>query len=146
MIFLGADHAGFEAKEFVAHKLASDGIAFEDFGSFSKEPSDDYPVYARRVAKEVAKHNGRGLLFCGSGEGMAIVANRSKGIRAAVAWKPEIAHEARQDNDANILSIPARFVSNAEAWEIVRAFLATTFSHEERHKRRIRQIDQGRSE
>lgn len=145
MLFLGADHAGFEQKEYVAHKLAADGIAYEDFGAFSKVPRDDYPIYARRVSREVLKTNGKGLLFCGSGEGMAIVANRHKGIRAVVAWKPEIAVEAREDNDANVLSIPARFLSSDETWEIVRAFLATSFSHDERHKRRIRQIDAGES-
>ncbi len=144
MLFLGADHAGFEAKEFVAHKLAADGISFEDFGSFSKEPKDDYPIYAHRVAKAVVKENGRGLLFCGSGEGMAIVANRHKGIRAVVAWQPEIASEAREDNDANVLSVPARFLTNEETWQIIRTFLSTSFSHEERHKRRIQKIDEGR--
>jgi ribose 5-phosphate isomerase B len=146
MLFLGADHAGLEQKEFVAHKLAADGISFEDFGAFSPEPRDDYPIYATRVSREVIKEKGKGILFCGSGEGMAIVANRHKGVRAVVAWKPEIAREAREDNDANILSIPARFLTNDEAWEIVRTFLATSFSHEERHKRRIRQIDEGRHE
>ena len=146
MLFLGADHAGFGQKEFVAHKLDTDGISFEDFGAFSDQPRDDYPIYASRVSKAVIKERGVGILFCGSGEGMAIVANRHKGIRAVVAWKPEIAAEAREDNDANILSIPARFLSNDETWEIVRTFLSTSFSHEERHKRRIRQIDQGHHE
>lgn len=146
MLFLGADHAGFDQKEYVAHKLAADGISFEDFGAFSKEPRDDYPLYASRVARSVLKEHGRGILFCGSGEGMAIVANRHKGIRAVVAWKPEIASEAREDNDANILSVPSRFLTNEEAWETIRAFLSTSFSHEERHKRRIRQIDEARHE
>lgn len=145
MLFLGADHAGFEQKEFIAHKLASDGISYEDFGAFSNEPRDDYPIYAKRVSREVLKTKGRGLLFCGSGEGMAIVANRHKGIRAVVAWKPEVATEAREDNDANVLSIPARFLTKEEAWDIVRAFLSTSFSHDERHKRRIHQIDEGSS-
>ena len=145
MLYLAADHAGYEYKEFVAHKLAADGIAFEDFGAFSNEPRDDYPIFARRVAKAVVKEKGRGLLFCGSGEGMAIVANRQKHIRAVVAWQPAVAREAREDNDANILSIPARFVSREECWEIVRTFLATSFSHEERHRRRLQQIDESGS-
>ncbi len=140
MLFLAADHAGFEMKEFVAHKLSSEGVTFEDFGTFSKDPVD-YPHYAAQLAKAVAKNKGKGLLFCGSGEGMAIVANRFKGIRAAVVWDPKIATETREDNDANVLSLPANFLSTQEGWEVVRTFLATTFSHDERHKRRIRQID-----
>jgi ribose 5-phosphate isomerase B len=141
MLYLAADHAGLELKDYVAHKLAAEGIAYEDFGTFSPDPNDDYPKFARMLARAVAKSNGRGLMFCGSGEGMAIVANRLKGIRAAVVWKKEIAVEAREDNDANVASLPTRFISREEGWEIVRAFLATSFSHEARHKRRISQID-----
>ncbi|QQG50216.1 MAG: RpiB/LacA/LacB family sugar-phosphate isomerase [Candidatus Berkelbacteria bacterium] len=140
MLYLAADHAGFEQKEFVAHKLAIDGVAFEDLGTFSKE-MDDYPVHARRVAKEVIKHGGTGLLFCGTGVGMSIVANRTKGIRAAVVWNEEVAQRSRDEDDANIACLPARLVSNETAWEIVRMFLATTFGHEERYKRRVKEID-----
>jgi ribose 5-phosphate isomerase B len=142
MLYLAADHAGLELKDYVAHKLASEGVAFEDFGTFSPDTDDDYPGYAKRLARAVAKTNGRGLLFCGSGQGMAIVANRFKGIRAAVLWDSPVAIEAREDNDANIASVPARFVSNSVGWEIVRTFLGTSFSHEQRHKRRLGQIDQ----
>lgn len=142
MIYIAADHAGFVLKEEINHRLAKRGVSFEDFGTFSDDP-DDYPGYAKRVAKEVLKHRGQGILVCGSGEGMAIVANRFKGIRAAVVWNAKVAKEAREDNDANIISIPARFVTADEAWEIISAFLSTTFSHEERHKRRISQIDDG---
>lgn len=141
MLYLAADHAGLELKEFVAHRLASDGVAFEDIGTFTPDSSDDYPKFARRLAKLVTKHRGRGLMFCGSGQGMAIVANRTKGVRAVVLWSRQVAIEAREDNDANIASLPARFVDKETGWEIIRAFLATSFSHEERHKRRIAQID-----
>lgn len=140
MLFLAADHAGYELKEFIRHKLATRNVAFEDFGTFSEEPVD-YPGYAHKLAKAVVKHKGRGILFCGSGEGMAIAANRHKGIRASVAWSKEIASETREDNDANVLSLPARFVDQNLAWEIVSTFLSTTFSHEDRHKRRIGQIE-----
>lgn len=141
MLFLGSDHAGFELKEAVRHRLTSRGVAFEDFGTFS-EKSVDYPGFAKQVVKAVKKHNGKGILFCGSGEGMAIVANRYKGIRASVVWEEDVARETREDNDANILSLPARFINEEKAWDIVSAFLSTTFTHEDRHKRRIKQIDE----
>lgn len=140
MLFIASDHAGYTMKEFLHHQLAERGVAFEDFGTFSDEKAD-YPGYAKKVAKAVLRHNGRGILLCGSGEGMAIAANRFKGVRAAVVWDPKVAKETREDNDANILSLPARYLTNEEAWEIISAFLSTTFSHEERHKRRIGQLD-----
>ncbi len=141
MLYLAADHAGYEQKEFVAHKLSVDNVAYEDFGTFSKD-AVDYPRYAKQVSQAVLKSKGRGILFCGSGQGMAIAANRYKGVRASVVWSKETVAETRQDNDANIISIPSRFVSNEEAWEIIRAFLATTFSFEPRHVRRIKQVDE----
>ena len=141
MLFLAADHAGFELKEKIRHKLAECKIAFEDFGAFSTEP-DDYPGVAKQLAKAVLKHDGKGIMICGSGEGMAIVANRFKGIRAAVVWESRVAVEAREDNDINVVSLPARFIDAATAWEIVSAFLSTSYSHAERHKRRLKQIDQ----
>jgi len=140
MIFLAADHAGFEMKEKVRHRLSERKVAFEDFGTFSNEPVD-YPGYAKQLVKAVLKHNGKGILFCGSGEGMAMVANRYKGIRAAVVWSPRVTSETREDNDANIISIPARFIDNETAWEIVSTFLSTSFSHADRHSRRNKQID-----
>ncbi len=140
MLFLAADHAGYDLKEAIRHRLHSRGVSFEDFGTFS-DKAIDYPGLAKQLVKAVLKHNGKGILFCGSGEGMAIVANRYKGIRAAVVWDEAVAKETREDNDANVLSLPARFITEEKAWEIVSAFLSTSFSHEERHKRRINQID-----
>ncbi len=141
MLFLAADHAGFELKEKICHKLAEQKIAFEDLGTFSKDPVD-YPGLSKQLTKAVLKHDGRGIMFCGSGEGMAIVANRSRGARAAVVWNSRVAVETREDNDANIISLPARFIDEATAWEIVSVFLSTSFSHADRHKRRLKQIDQ----
>lgn len=140
MIFIAADHAGFDLKEKICHKLAERKVAFEDFGTFSREP-DDYPGVAKQLSKAVLKHNGKGILICGSGEGMAIVANRLKGIRAAVSWNVRVTVEAREDNDINVISLPARFIGVDTAWEIVSAFLSTSFSYADRHKRRIKQID-----
>ena len=141
MIFLAADHAGYKMKEFIAHKLASTGIAFEDFGTFS-EQMDDYPVHAKRVAKEVLKHRGTGILVCGTGEGMAIAANRYKGIRAIVAWNEEVANRSREEDDANIVCLPARMISDELAWEVVSVFLSTQFEHLERYIRRVKQLDE----
>jgi len=140
MLFLASDHAGYRLKEFIRQKLTERGVSFEDFGSFSAD-SVDYPGYAKKLTEAVIKNNGKGVLFCGSGQGMAIAANRHKNARAAVAWNADVAREAREDNDANILSVPARFIDNETAWEMVLTFLSTTFPREERHVRRIKQID-----
>lgn len=141
MLFLAADHAGFKLKEKISQRLRQEGIVFDDLGSFS-DASSDYPFFAKLLAKSVLKHRGRGILVCGSGEGMAMVANRFSGIRAAVVWNEEVTKETREHNDSNVISLPARFIDFPEAWKIVTVFLSTGFSHEERHKRRISQIDE----
>lgn len=141
MLFLGADHAGFEYKERLRHNLAERGVSFEDFGIFSKEPAD-FPRLAKQVAKAVVKQNGRGILLCGSGVGMSIVANRFRHIRAAVCWNTDVARRAREEDDANILVIPARLISQEDMFEITSTFLSTTFAHLDRYKRRLKQIDE----
>lgn len=141
MLYLAADHAGYEMKEAMKSRLEKRGVAFEDFGPFQLVPDDDYVGPAKKVAKAVVKSKGRGILFCGSGQGMAMTANRFQGVRAAVVWGPMITVETREDNDANIISLPARFIDEEKAWEVISAFLSTSFSHIDRHKRRIKQID-----
>lgn len=140
MIFIATDHAGFSLKEQICQHLKERQIVFDDYGIYEQKATD-YPLLAKRVAKAVLKNNGRGILLCASGAGMAITANRFKDIRAVVAWSKEIAVEAREDNDVNILVLPANYVNFNQAKEIVSAFFATSFSHEERHKRRINEID-----
>jgi ribose 5-phosphate isomerase B len=140
MLFIAADHAGFKLKEYLHHCLATRHVALEDFGTFSAT-MDDYPGYAKRVAKIVAKHDGKGILICGSGHGMAIAANRFKKVRAVNCWNQESARQAREEDDANILVLPARFLTQEAAWEITSVFLSTTFSYLDRYKRRIGQID-----
>lgn len=142
MLFIAADHAGFELKDYLRHQLATRNVAFEDFGTFSPKKNDSYVEYANKVAKAVIKSNGRGILICGSGAGMTMAANRHKKIRAAVAWNREAAFRARDEDDANILALPARLIDATAAWEIVSTFLSTTFDHDEQHKRRIDQLDQ----
>ena len=138
-IGLAADHAGFEEKEKVKKTLDELGIEYVDLGTTSAD-SVDYPDYAKKVAEGVASGEyDQGVLVCGSGTGMAIAANKVRGVRAAVAWSPEIASLARQHNDANILSLPARFVPEAEAANIVRAFFAADFEGG-RHERRVDKI------
>ena len=138
-IGLAADHAGFEEKEKVKKTLDELGIEYVDLGTTSAD-SVDYPDYAKKVAEGVASGEyDQGVLVCGSGTGMAIAANKVRGVRAAVAWSPEIASLARQHNDANILSLPARFVTENDAAKIVKAFFAANFERG-RHERRVDKI------
>jgi ribose 5-phosphate isomerase B len=138
-IALAADHAGFEEKEKVKSTLEQLGIEFDDLGTDSAD-SVDYPDYARKVAEGIAGGDyDQGLLVCGSGTGMAIAANKFRGVRAAVAWTPDIARLAREHNDANVLSLPARFLTEGENAEIVKAFFSADFEGG-RHGRRVDKI------
>jgi ribose 5-phosphate isomerase B len=140
-IALAADHAGFEEKEKIKKTLDNLGIAYDDMGTDSPD-SVDYPDFAKKVAESISSGEyEQGLLVCGSGTGMAIAANKVKGVRAAVAWSPEIAALARQHNDANILSLPARFTSEEESANIVKAFFETDFEGG-RHARRVEKISE----
>lgn len=140
-IAIGADHAGYEEKEKIKETLSSLGVEIVDFGTDSPE-SVDYPPFAERVARAVADGEAdRGILFCGSGQGMAIAANKVKGVRAALAWNPEIAALSRRHNDANVLSLPARFIDPLTAAETVKAFLESEFEGG-RHERRVREIEE----
>jgi len=144
-IFLGADHAGFELKEEVKKYIQKLGYGVEDRGAFRLDAEDDYPDFISAAAKEVAKNldNHKGIIFGGSGQGEAIVANKIKGIRAAVfnSDNLDIAKLSRLHNDANILSIGARFVSKETAFRAIKLWLETDFSNETRHKRRLRKIE-----
>ncbi|MBX2961358.1 MAG: ribose 5-phosphate isomerase B [Cyclobacteriaceae bacterium] len=138
-IAIGSDHAGFECKEKLKVWLQNNGFAVQDFGTHSAA-SADYPDFAHPVADEV--ENGKvdsGLLVCGSGNGVAITANKHQGIRAALCWTEEIAALARQHNNANIVCIPARFVSETQAENILQTFLNTPFEGG-RHQRRVEKI------
>lgn len=140
-IYLAADHAGFILKDEIKSWLR--GYEVEDLSSPEIKPEDDYPGYAFAVAHKVANDPGsRGILVCGSGQGMAMAANRIKGVRAAVVWDEATAKETREDNDSNVLSIPARFISKEQAEIIIHTWLKTEFSGSERHKRRVLQIDE----
>jgi len=138
-IAIASDHAGFDEKERLKPLLNELGIQFEDLGTVSPE-SVDYPDYARKVGEEVAQGRAeQGLLVCGSGTGMAIAANKVPGVRAAVAWNEEIARLAREHNDANVLSLAARFTPFDDLAKIVRAWFAAKFDGG-RHARRVEKI------
>ena len=138
-IALGADHAGFEEKEKIKRTLDEIGIEYVDMGTNSCD-SVDYPDYAKKVAEAVSKGEfEQGLLVCGSGTGMAIAANKIHGVRAAVAWNEDIARLAREHNDANVLSLPARFMSDEEAGKVLRAWFGAHFEGG-RHERRVEKI------
>ena len=139
-IAIGGDHAGFDLKRIVIHELESKGHHVKDYGPSSAD-SVDYPDYVHPIATAV--HNGQfdfGIAICGSGNGVAMTANKHVGIRAAICWKKELAVLARTHNDANVLCLPARFISIEEAKEIVDAFLVEKFEGG-RHKRRVEKID-----
>jgi RpiB/LacA/LacB family sugar-phosphate isomerase len=138
-IALASDHAGFQEKEKLKPLLNSIGVEFEDLGTAS-EDSVDYPDYARKVAERVGTGQAeQGVLVCGSGTGMAIVANKVPGVRAAVAWSEETARLARQHNDANVLAIGARTTPENEIPKIVKAWFESKFDGG-RHSDRVAKI------
>ena len=137
---IGADHAGYALKEILVAELERRGFDVEDVGTHSNE-STDYADYAHPVAREVETGEAkRGILMCGTGLGMSYAANRHPGVRAAVAWTPEVAALARQHNDANVLVLPARFIDAETARAILGAWLDTPFEGG-RHERRIAKIE-----
>jgi ribose 5-phosphate isomerase B len=139
-VYLGTDHAGYEAKERLKATLAADGHEVTDCGAHEYDAEDDYPAFCLEAARRAVAEGGVGVVLGGSGNGEQIAANKVPGVRAALCWSRDIARLAREHNDANVCSLPGRFVSEEEAVEIVRVFLATPFSGEERHVRRLGQI------
>ena len=143
-IFIGSDHAGFEIKGILLPFLRVLGHEVEDMGAHTLNLLDDYPDFIHPVAEAVAKDSSaRGIILGGSGQGEAMCANRVKGARAAVYYGGpfDIAVLSREHNDANILSLGARFIDEDEAKEVVRVWLETAFSGDERHARRIQKLD-----
>lgn len=137
---IASDHAGFEMKEHLRATLERMGYEVEDIGTHSAA-STDYPDYAHPLAAKVETGEAkRGVLLCGTGLGMSYAANRHHGVRAAVVWSPEIATYARSHNDANVLVLPARFVSEADADAILKNFLETPFEGG-RHQKRVDKIE-----
>lgn len=139
IIPIGCDHAGFALKEKIKAYLIQKGYEVKDFGTYS-EDSIDYPDYAHPVAELVENTPGMlGLLLCGSGNGINMTANKHQGIRSALCWMPEIAKLAREHNDANIMALPARYLEESMALEMVDVFLNTAFEGG-RHQNRVNKI------
>ena len=141
-IVLATDHAGFELKEHVKRFLTEKGYDIKDFGALEYDGLDDYPDFILPAAKYISEHKLIGIIFGGSGQGEAMAANRIKGIRAAVFYNGpnEIVELSRLHNNANILSIGARFVSNQEVEKVIELWLSTDFE-EGRHEKRINKLD-----
>ena len=138
---IASDHAGFDLKEKMKAHLSQLGHEMQDFGTHSTD-STDYPDYAHPLASSVeGGQNELGILICGSGNGVCMTANHHQGVRAALAWNEEVASLARQHNNANVLCLPARFVSEAEAFAITEAYLNAAFEGG-RHERRVEKIHQ----
>ncbi len=160
MIYLAADHAGFDLKEKVKEHLKENGLEFQDLGAFSLDKNDDYPDFIRKAAEAVSKdpENSRGIIFGGSGQAEAMVANKFPGVRCALFYAPvapyaaadvtgrksedlfEMIRLTREHNDANILSIGARFVTEKNALQAVKFWLESPFSNAQRHVRRLKKV------
>ena len=139
MIAIGSDHGGFDLKEIIIAHLKEQGIECKDMGCYDKN-SCDYPVYGRAVAKAVASNEAeKGIVICTTGIGISISANKIKGVRAALCADTLSAKLTREHNNANVVGIPARFISIEKAWEIVEAFLSTDFEGG-RHEARVAKI------
>ena len=146
-IFVGADHNGFHLKEALEKFLKEHDYQVSDEGDTKLDPNDDYPIFATRLVNAMLgsdEKDPRGILLCGSGQGMAIAANRHKGIRAAVCWDAEQARMARNDDDANVLALPAWLLEKHldEARAIVETFLEKSFAGAPRFVRRIKELDE----
>lgn len=142
MLYIGSDHGGFQRKMDIIHLLKEMEIPYEDVGSFSYDPGDDYPDFAVKVAKAVAQmpNENRGIVFCRSGVGVDIVANKFPGVKSALVASVEMARFARLHDNSNVLAIAADYLTETETFRVVKTWLTTPFSGEERHVRRLAKI------
>jgi ribose 5-phosphate isomerase B len=144
-IYLGADHNGFELKAHISDFLRKLGYDVEDEGDGQLDPEDDFPQFAGRAITALKASNdqdARAILICGSGQGMCMAANRYKGIRASLCWDEAEARASRNDDDSNVLCLPARYISTEQAETVTKVWLETAFAGAARFKRRIREMDE----
>ena len=144
-IYIGSDHNGYQYKQDLTYALRNAGHEVIDDGNISIDPNDDFPQFAGRVVTDLLIANdpdAKGLLICGSGQGMCMAANRFKGIRASLCWSLEEARASRNDDDSNVLCLSSRYLSIDEAQSIVTTFLQTPFAAAARFTRRIQELDQ----
>ncbi len=155
MIYLAADHRGFQLKEAIKKSLIERGFEVEDRGALAYDALDDYVDFASAAAEKIAKslieregdlsrasEASRGIFLCGSGHGVDIVANKFRGVRAALCWNTQVAKESREHGDGNVLVLPADWLDEARAQEIVSVWLGASFSGEDRHIRRLEKIEE----
>lgn len=142
VIYLGADHRGFELKEILKRYLGDAGYEVVDMGNLQKDDADDYPDFGRRVAEKISRDPlmSRGILICGSGAGMDILANKFRRVRSVLGFSPDQVFDARHDDDVNVLSLAADHLTEEAAKKIVDVFLKTPFGGEERYRRRLDKI------
>lgn len=140
-LFIASDHAGFKLKQKLIQFIENDlERTITDLGPMNYNKTDDYPDYAIPLAKKTRKTSGSGILLCGNGVGVCIAANKIKGIRAGIGYSEWAAETMRQDDDTNIICLPARALQEQEAKNIVNTWLKTSFSNKKRHKRRLKKI------
>jgi ribose 5-phosphate isomerase B len=144
-VFIGADHRGFRLKEHLKEVLKTDGYTVTDVGAFEYNGDDDYPDFAKAVAEQVAKapEDTRGIVICGSGTGVDIVANKFRGVRSVLAMSPDHVHMSRRDDNVNVLAIAADFIDEAAAMSMMKIFFTAPFDKlEERYARRLRKVEE----
>ena len=143
MIYIGADHGGYKLKEQLKKFLGKQGFEFKDLGALKFKDGDDYPDYATKVAREVSKNPlvNLGILICRSGQGVCIVANKFKGVRAALVWNEQEYRMSRNDDMSNVLCLPSDYINTKLAEQIVKIWLNTSYSKESRHVRRVKKIN-----
>lgn len=142
IIYIGSDHKGFQLKSYIESLLRNQGYEVFDVGNKKYDENDDYPDFVKKLVERVLKEydKSRGVLMCGSGAGVDIVANKYPGIRSSLVFNPNQAFDVRNDDDANVLSLPANYISEEEAKKIVVTWLETPFSGKSHHKRRLEKI------
>jgi ribose 5-phosphate isomerase B len=138
-VYIGADHRGYDLKEKIKKYLSN--YELEDMGAYELNPNDDYTLFAEKVASMVADTDAMGILMCGSGVGVDIVANKFDGVRSSIGKSPEQVEAGREDDDMNILVIAADFTKEKEARDMIEMFLKTKFSGKARYKKRLRDIE-----
>lgn len=144
MIYLAADHRGFQLKEALKRFLGERGVAFEDVGALAYGQSDDYVDFAAAAAAKIAGNPSehKGIFLCGSGHGVDIVANKFRGVRAAVCWNTQVAKQSREHDDVNVLVLPADSLDEMQVKEIISVWLGASFTGEDRHIRRLKKIEE----
>ena len=144
MIYLACDHRGFRLKEEIKRFLLDQGYQVEDVGALLYDTGDDYPDFAAAAAEKIAASpvEHKGIFLCGSGHGVDIMANKYRGIRAALCWNAGVAKQSREHDDANVLVLPADWLDELAAKEIVSVWLGTSFTGEDRHIRRLKKIEE----